>query len=155
MIFDEMSRECCDPDLEETDWNCAAADRGFVGHYVVLVAYDAQQDIFQVSDPGVAAGVRAAQRVGRCNGRRDDKEVRLYGTRECREVRLYGTREDKEVRLRIKDTTKQQLHVFKAERWALRKQGRAQGLALETALLFCCVVLDVQWTRCARGRVRP
>jgi hypothetical protein len=37
-------------------------DRGFVGHYVVLVAYDKAQDTFQVSDPGVAAERRAIKK---------------------------------------------------------------------------------------------
>ena len=67
MILDEMPRSnaVIQTSKRLTGIAHAAADGGFVGHYVVLVAYDARQDIFQVSDPGVAAGVRAAQRVRR------------------------------------------------------------------------------------------
>jgi len=38
-------------------------DRGFVGHYVVLVAYREDQDVFEISDPGVAAERRVIDRV--------------------------------------------------------------------------------------------
>jgi hypothetical protein len=37
-------------------------DRGFVGHYVVLVSYRAEDQTFQVSDPGVAAERRTIHR---------------------------------------------------------------------------------------------
>lgn len=37
-------------------------DRGFVGHYVVLVAYEEEEQVFEVSDPGVAADRRIIDR---------------------------------------------------------------------------------------------